>query len=387
MADDSQPTYSIETLLAAAETGFGGSVPPAIVQTSLFTFETYQAFEDRMSGRTGDPVYTRVGNPTVAAFEEMMALLEGGETAVGFASGMAAISSAVIPFVRPGDRIACVEHVYPDAYRLFEKLLRPFGVDVSYHSVTAFEQEPDLLKGVRLAYLESPNSVVLEAMDLAKVAGHAKRHGTLTVVDNSWATPIFQRPLQLGIDIVVHSASKYLGGHSDTVAGVLVSRKELTDKVREQALTLFGGKLAPFEAFLLVRGLRTLPVRMRQHQETANLFVEHLTGHPLVTRIHSPAAGSVASLTGRTGLLSVELSERVDIPAFCDALKLFHLGVSWGGFESLILPSRVGLAQAGEQNSMQRFGVSDRLVRLSLGLENPQDLWRDFSSALEACAK
>ena len=216
--------YSIETMLAAAETGFGVSVPPAIVQTSLFTFENYQAFEDRMSGRSSDPIYTRVGNPTVAAFEQMMAVLEGGEAAVGFASGMAAISSAVIPFVRPGDRIACVEHVYPDAYRLFEKLLRPFGVEVTYHSVAAFETEPDLLKGVKLAYLESPNSVVLQAMDLAKVGGHAKRQGTLTVVDNSWATPIFQRPLQLGIDIVVQHFD--FNGYSNRCCVHIINRHD-----------------------------------------------------------------------------------------------------------------------------------------------------------------
>ncbi len=161
-------------------------------------------------------------NPTVAAFEAMMAAAEGGEAAVGFASGMAAISSALLAVLRPGDRLACVEHVYPDSYRFMERMLRPFGVAVDYHPIAAFEDEPDLLRGVRVAYLESPTSVVFQPMNLPKVAEHARRHGALTMIDNSWATPVLQRPLALGIDIVLHSASKYISGHSDVVAGVVV---------------------------------------------------------------------------------------------------------------------------------------------------------------------
>jgi len=387
MADAVQGGYSIETLLAAASTDFGGAVAPPIVQTSLFTFESYQAFEDRMAGRSSDPLYTRVQNPTVAAFEKLMAQAEEGEAAVGFASGMASISSTVLAFLKPGDRIACIEHVYPDAYRLFERMLKPFGIGVSYHSIEEFQSDPDLLKGVKLAYLESPNSVVFQTMDLARVATHAKRHGALTVVDNSWATPLFQRPLTLGIDIVLHSASKYLSGHSDTVAGVVVARAELIDRIRDLTLPLLGGKLAPFEAFLLTRGLRTLGPRMRQHQSTANIFVDRLGNHPLVQAVNSPGPNVVPGLTGRSGLLSVELKEGVDIPRLADSLKLFRLGVSWGGFESLLLPTRIGLAQAGEQNSMQRFGVSDRIVRLSLGLEDPNDLWADFEAALSTSAQ
>ncbi|WP_299815763.1 aminotransferase class I/II-fold pyridoxal phosphate-dependent enzyme [uncultured Roseibium sp.] len=387
MAETGPDPYSIDTLLAAAATGFGGAAVPPIVQTSLFTFDSYQAFEDRMAGRTSDPLYTRVQNPTVAAFEALVAAAEEGEAAVGFASGMAAISSTVFAFVQPGDRIACVEHVYPDAYRLFERMLRPFGVEVSYHSVEAFQNDPDLLEGVKLAYLESPNSVVFQTMDLAAVAAHARRHGTLTAVDNSWATPMFQRPLTLGIDIVIHSASKYLSGHSDTVAGVVIARADLINRIRDLTLTLLGGKLAPFEAFLLTRGLRTLGARMRHHEASANLFVDRLSCHPNVTAVMSPGPNMVPGLSGRSGLLSVELDESVDIPGLADRLKLFRLGVSWGGFESLILPTRIGLRQAGEQNSMQRFGVSDRVVRLSLGLEDPNDLWTDFEAALRASVR
>lgn len=372
----------LATLLASVLPDADGSVTPPIVQTSLFSFANYQEFEDRMAGRSDVPIYTRVQNPTVAAFEGMMAEAEEGESAVGFASGMAAISSTLLAFLKPGDRVACIEHVYPDTFRFMERMLRPMGIDITYHKAAAFRDDTDLLDGVALAYLESPSSVIFAACDLPRVAEHARRHGTLTMIDNSWASPVFQRPLTLGIDVVVHSASKYISGHSDTVAGVVVSSQDNIARIRDLTLPLLGAKLAPFEAFLLIRGLRTLYVRMMQHQATANLFVDRLAATPQVRKIHSPGANEVPGLTGRSGLMSIELDDSVDIPTFSNALKHFRLGVSWGGFESLMLPARVGLAQAGEQNSMQKFGVSPNLVRLNLGLESAEDLWADFDNAL-----
>ena len=373
----------LATLLAQVFDDPNGAVTPPIVQSSLFAFESFAAFEARMSGLTNEALYTRVQNPTVATFETMMAEAEKGEAAVGFASGMAAISSTILAFVQPGDRIACVEHVYPDCFRFMERIVRPLGVEVDYHPIDAFASDSDLLAGYRLAYLESPTSMVMQTTNLQAVAKHAKRHGTLTVIDNSWASPVFQNPLTLGIDITLHSASKYISGHSDTVAGVVVSSQEHIARIRDLTLPLLGGKLAPFEAFLLIRGMRSLAVRMRQHQETANLFVERLKAHPLVSNVYSPDPEQVPGLNGRSGLLSVELAEEVDIPIFSDALKHFRLGVSWGGFESLIIPARIALAQAGEQNSLQRFGVSPNLVRMNLGIEDPEDLWADFEQAIQ----
>ncbi|MGI9419110.1 MAG: aminotransferase class I/II-fold pyridoxal phosphate-dependent enzyme [Geminicoccaceae bacterium] len=382
--DDREDLPDMATMFAAAFGDGSGSITPPIYQTSLFTFEDFQTFEDRMAGRTDQSIYTRVQNPTVAAFEAMMAKAEEGEAAVAFASGMAAIASTLFAFLKPGDRVACIEQVYPDSYRLFERLLRPFGIEVGYHPPKAFEDDPDLLAGVTLAFLESPSSVVFEVMDLAKVAGHARRHGALTVIDNSWASPVFQRPLTSGIDVVLHSASKYIGGHSDTVAGVVVGSEAHIGRLRDLTLPLLGGKLAPFEAFLLMRGLRTLPVRMRQHQATADLFVDRLATLPAVKAVNSPGPNATPGLTGRSGLMSIEFHDGVDIPRLADALRLFKLGVSWGGFESLILPAQVALAQVGEENSLQRFGVSPKLVRLSLGLEDGEDLWKDFLAALES---
>ena len=374
----------LATLLAAV--AGAGPVAPPIVQTSLFSFDSYAAFEARMAGQSDEPLYTRVQNPTVATFESLMAAAEGGEAAVAFASGMGAIAATLLAHLRPGDRVACVTHVYPDAYRLFEGLLRPYGVEITYHPPEAFEHDDRLLDGVRLAYLESPSSAVMQPMDLPRVAAHARRHGTLTVIDNSWATPVFQNPLALGVDIVLHSASKYIGGHSDTVAGVVVGSAAHLAPLRQVTLPLLGAKLGPFEAWLLIRGLRTLPLRMRQHEATANAFVDRLAGLDAVVRVNSPGPNAVPGLRGRSGLLSVEFDDRVDIPRFCDALRLFRLGVSWGGFESLCLPARVGLGQAGAHNSMRRFGVPEGLVRLSLGLEDVEALWRDLEDAVRVAS-
>ena len=380
---DYQRADELATRLTAVAEGAGGSITPPIVQTSLFAFDSFADFEARMAGTSDAPMYTRVQNPTVAAFEQMMATAENGEAAVGFASGMGAISATLMAFLKPGDRVACVEHVYPDTFRFMERILRPFGIETTYHALSAFEDDPDLLKGVNVAYLESPTSVVFKAMNLPKVVEHAKRHGTMTMIDNSWATPVFQRPIELGVDMVIHSASKYISGHSDTVAGVVVSSRELIGKIRDLSLPLFGAKLAPFEAWLLIRGLRTLVPRMKQHRATADLFAGRLGALPFVKRVNSPTSNMVPGLTGRSGLMSVEFDNSVDIRKFADALRLFRLGVSWGGFESLILPAQVGLAQAGEFNSMQKFGVPPTLVRLSLGLEDAEDLWADVEAALK----
>ena len=381
---DLSPPSAIETLLAAVYADGYGPVPPPIVQTSLFTFESYQAFEERMAGLSDSALYSRVQNPTVSAFETMMTKLERGQAAVAFASGMAAISSTLLALLQPGDRVACVEHVYPDTYRLLERILRPFGIETSYHPISAFANDPTLLDGVKLAYLESPTSLMFEAVDLTKVSQNARRHGTLTIIDNSSASPVLQNPLLSGTDVCVHSPPTYISAHSHPFPTASFSHPVIVPRIRDLTLPLLGGKLAPFDAFLLTRGLRTLHARMGRHEATANLFVDRLSMHPNVRAVHSPNANQVPGLRGRSGLLSIEFDERLDVAAFCDALKLFRLGVSWGGFESLVLPARIGLAQAGAHNSLRRFEVPPQLVRISLGLEEPEELWADFARAIEA---
>ena len=229
----------------------------------------------------------------------------------------------------------------------------------------------------------------MEALDVDALAGLARRYGILTMIDNSWATPVFQRPVSLGVDLVIHSASKYIGGHSDTVAGVVAGRADLIRHIRQTICPYLGAKLAPFEAWLLLRGLRTLPARLRMHEASAANLARRLAEERCVTSVHHPAlAGPLPpGLTGTSGLFSFVFDDTVDIPAFCDALTLFQLGVSWGGHESLVVPALVTRVQAAGPNSAVDFGVPERMVRLHVGLEGTEALWADLSQALAAARR
>lgn len=367
---------------------FDAVVPP-IVQTSLFTFATFEEMVATYSGAKSRNVYSRVTNPTVQAFEQKIAALEQTDDAIGFPSGMAAISGTLLAFVKPGTRIVCVRHVYPDAYRLFEGLLRGWDVTTTYVDGRDVGAVAAALPEATLLYLESPNSWMMEALDVGALAALAKRHGVMTMIDNSWATPVFQQPATLGVDLVLHSASKYIGGHSDTVAGVVAGRQDLIDHIRKIICPYIGAKLAPFEAWLLLRGLRTLPARVRAHEASALALARRLTEHPVVTAVHHPALKGAlpAGLSGTTGLFSFEAHPSLDIPAFCDALDLFKLGVSWGGHESLVVPALVTRVQAAGPNSALDFGVPERMIRLHVGLEGTEALWADLTAAFQAATR
>src|SRR5918998_5375115 len=237
MSDFAEPAPA-STIVAHDEPHFGDAVVPPIFQTSLFTFSSYEEMAQVFAGKLVRPTYSRGLNPTVRAFEEKMAALEGAEDALGFGSGMAAISSAVLAFVRPGDRILSVAHVYPDSFRFFETLVKAFGIGVDYVDAGALAAVEAMLPGRKLFYLESPTSWMFQVHDIAALARMARAHGVLTIVDNSWASPIFQNPLALGCDLVLHSASKYIGGHSDVVAGVVAGDAELIGRL--------GGGVAPY---------------------------------------------------------------------------------------------------------------------------------------------
>lgn len=362
------------------------AVVPPIVQTSLFTFSTYAEMVATYRGEKQRPVYSRGLNPTVRVFEEMLARLEGAEDALALASGMAAISSTVLTFVEPGDRIVAVRHVYPDAFRLFGTHLKKMRVEVTYVDGRDEAAVAAALPGAKLLYLESPTSWVMETHNVAALARLARAAGALSVIDNSWASPVFQKPLSLDVDLVLHSASKYLGGHSDVVAGVVAGPKELIDRIRGEALPYLGGKLGPFEAWLLVRGLRTLPVRMKAHETSALEVARRLQAHPAVAQVNHPGLANALppGLTGTSGLFSFTFHEGVDVAAFCDRLALFKLGVSWGGHESLVVPGEVVLQQKAQPNSAQAFGIDPRSVRLHVGLEGTEALWRDLEESIAA---
>jgi cystathionine beta-lyase/cystathionine gamma-synthase len=319
----------------------------------------------------------------------MLAKLEGGEDALGFASGMAAISSTVLSFVEPGDRIVAVRHCYPDAFRLFGTHLKRMKIEVTYVDGRDEEAVAAALPGAKLLYLESPTSWVMEAHDVGALAALAKKHGVVSVIDNSWASPVFQRPLTLGVDLVLHSASKYLGGHSDVVAGVVAGSKELVGRIRSEAYPYLGGKLSPFDAWLLVRGLRTLPIRMKAHEASALDIAKRLQALDIVDTVFHPALANrlPPGLTGTSGLFSFTFREGIDIRAFADHLKLFKLGVSWGGHESLIVPGEVVLQQKAQPNSAHTFGIDARSVRLHVGLEGTEALWSDLEAAITAASE
>lgn len=386
MINGSEPFDYASLIVAHDESNAFDAVVPPIVQTSLFTFSSYDEMVETYRGEKVRPVYSRGLNPTVRVFEEMLARLECGEDALGFGSGMAAISSTVLTFVEPGDRIVAVRHVYPDAFRLFGTLLKRMKVEVTYVDGLDEDAVAKALPGAKLFYMESPTSWTMEAHDVGALAKLAKEHGVISVIDNSWASPVFQRPLTLGVDLVLHSASKYLGGHSDVVAGVVAGPKHLIDRIRGETLPYLGGKLSPFDAWLLVRGMRTLPVRMKAHEASGLEIAKRLQSLAIVERVQHPALANQLppGLSGTSGLFSFIFREGIDIRAFADSLKLFKLGVSWGGHESLIVPGEVVLQQKAQPNSAHTFGISARSVRLHVGLEGTEALWSDLEAAMAA---
>jgi len=382
------PFEDASLIVAHDESNAYDAVVPPIVQTSLFTFTDYDDMIASYRGEKIRPIYTRGLNPTVRMFEEMLAKLEGAQDAIGFASGMSAISSTVLSFVEPGDRIVAVRHLYPDAFRLFGTLLKRMRIEVTYVDGRDEEEVARALPGAKILYLESPTSWIMETHDVAALAALARRHGVITSIDNSWASPIFQQPISLGVDLVIHSASKYLGGHSDVVAGVVAGSKELIGRVRSEAYPYLGGKLSPFDAWLLIRGMRTLPIRMKAHEQSALSIARRLQAHEAVEAVCYPGLANQLpnGLSGTSGLFSFIFRDGVDIRAFSDHLKLFKLGVSWGGHESLIVPGNVVLAQKAQPNSAVAFGISPRSVRLHVGLEGTEALWSDLEAAITAAS-
>jgi cystathionine beta-lyase len=367
-------------------------VVPPIYQTSLFTFASYAEMELTVRGEQQRAVYSRGNNPTVAAFEQKVAALEGAEAARATASGMAAISMTVLSQLSAGDRVVCVRDVYPDTYKLLSAFLPRFGVTVDFIDGSDTDAFVAALPGARLAYLESPTSLTFQLQDLEAITAAARRCGVTTILDNSWATPLHQRPLQHGVDLVVHTASKYLGGHSDVVAGVVVGSRAVIGGLSALEYSVLGGKLSPLEAFLLLRGLRTLPVRLA-HQAAAGLKVARwLSEQPQVSAVHHPGLAEGVQgerfrryFSGASSLFSIELAGGpLQVRAFVDALRLFQLGVSWGGYESLVYPAAIGHSAPPGPNAQRDFGVSPQLIRLHVGLEDPDDLIRDLAGALVA---
>ncbi|WP_027876856.1 trans-sulfuration enzyme family protein [Meiothermus cerbereus] len=370
----------------------GAHVVP-IYSTSTFAYGSFARGERLFAGEEPGYIYGRIGNPTVRAFEEKLASLEGAEDAVAFASGMAAISALCNTLLAPGDEIVYLAPLYGGTEGYFLETLTRFGVRVT--GGKSVEELPELISpATRLIYLETPTNPTLRIYDLEAVARIARARGVLSVVDNTFATPYLTRPLEHGIEVVLHSATKYLGGHGDCLAGVLAGPKELMEHIRAEGLRHIGAALGAFEAYLMLRGLKTLPLRMEAHCEGAARVAEYLSAHPAVQRVHYPGLSAhpgheVAKrqMQGFGGLVSLELESKQAAALFLDSLKLFTQAVSLGDVESLATHPASTTHQLLPPEVRQAHGVSDALVRLSVGIEDPQDLIADLEQALDQVAK
>lgn len=367
-----------------------GAVAPPIVQSSIFAFPTVAAMRDGFRDELGHHVYTRGNNPTVAILRKKVAALEGAEDCLMFGSGAAAVSAGAIACVAGGDHVVCVARPYSWTRAVLQDLLGRFGVTTSFVDGTDVANfESALTDRTRLIVLESPNSMTFEQQDLAAVAKLATSRGIRTLCDNSHATPLNQSPIALGIELVAHSATKYLNGHSDVVAGALCGRHEIIEEIFKGPFMTLGALLAPHDAWLMIRGLRTLSIRMQRIAATSAEVRAFLEAHPKVRKVYAPFASdnpqvalTAQQLRGSSGLLTLELDAR-DVAAverFCDGLKRFLMTVSWGGYESLLFP--VAAVHPADAPLQPPGALPLNLVRLSIGLEEPAVLIRDLEEAL-----
>jgi cystathionine beta-lyase/cystathionine gamma-synthase len=355
--------------------------------TSLFHFPAFDDLLDGFAHEHERHVYTRGQNPTVEAVERKIAALERGEACKCFGSGMAAISAVLFGVLEAGDHVLFVNQTYGPTLQLAERL-RSFGVShdlIVDLDIAAIERA--ITPSTRLIWLETPGTMLFRMLDLREVAALAQSRGILTCIDNSWATPLFQKPITLGIDLVVHTCSKYLNGHSDLMAGAVVTTAERMREIFYRSFMLLGGILAPHDAWLLLRGMRTLPARMRQHEADALSVAEALRAHPAVRRVYHPAFDARADLgrtqmSGWSGVFSFTLirDDVASVRAVIDGLARFRIGVSWGGVESLVISPMNPHKRV--HSDAQR--IPDGLIRLSIGLEGAEVLLDDLHVALRA---
>ncbi len=377
------------TRLGEEDPHFNGAVTPPIFETSLHVFDktedliNYNAYDEKNRF-----IYGRVDNPTVKLLETKLAAIEEADGAVCFASGMAAITSAMLFALKPGDHLVCISNAYGPAKTFIDGNLARMNISVTYvDGRDPQDFEKAILPNTRAFYLESPSSLVLAVTDLMEVAKIAKANNIITMIDNTYCAGVYQKPLNLGIDIAMHTISKYYGGHSDVIGGALMANAEIIKKIRDQGRELYGGILGPFEAWLVIRSLRTLPIRLKASSENAMAMAEMLDSHPRIRRVNYPMLPSFPQkdivnrqMTGACGLLSFEPDMSLeDTLAFTNRLKLFRKGVSWGGFESLcVMP----MYKSTDQEAADR-DTSRNLVRIYCGLEGKDDLLDDVKAALE----
>ena len=365
------------------------SVAPPILQSSNFSFQNLDDFRNAFSDESKANIYTRGNNPTVKILREKLAALEGSEDCLVFASGCAAISSTILSHVHQGVHVVCVDAPYSWTQRLFADYLPKFGVEHTFVNGKDLEAiEAAIQPNTTLLYLESPNTATFELQNLKACGAIAKKHGILTAIDNSYSSPIFQRPIEHGIDIVIHSGSKYLNGHSDVVAGVVCSSSKIISQIFAAEYMNLGGIISPHDASLIIRGLRTLALRVHQSNKSGQKVVAFLENHPKIEKVLYPFSPSFPQyelaqqqMTGAGGLFSflLKTNQLEKAEAFFNRLQCFLLAVSWGGHESLVLPYCGFYNVPGKPDSAHPFN----LVRMYIGLEDADWLIADLNQALE----
>ena len=386
------PDLGIETTLIHGDrtTAHAGAVTPPIYQTSTFSFDDADAMATAARTPTFERFYTRYGNPNHGAVERILAAIEGGEAAMVSASGMGAIASTAIALTSAGAHVVAQRMIYDGTRALLNDILARFGVEVTYvdqHDADAFAAA--MRPNTRLVMLESPSNPLLGITDIAAVARIAHDAGALVSIDSTIATPVNQRPLELGADVVLHSATKYLGGHSDLIAGAVVSSRELIARIWETHHIL-GSTLGPFEAWLLLRGLRTLEMRVERHNANALAVARAMEAHPRVTRVYYPGlethpGAQVArrQMRGFGGLVSIEIDGSFDdARGVIDRLQLFHSAASLGGVESLVAQPAAMWPSSSTSVDARAMGIIPSLLRLSIGIERAQDLIADLDRSL-----
>ena len=373
---------------------FGALVTP-LYQSATFVFESAQQGGERFAGNESGYIYTRLGNPTTAELERKMAILEGAEAAAATASGMGAVSAALLANLQMGDHLVASNAVYGCTYALMTTQFARFGIEVSLVDFSSeAEIEAAIKSNTKVIFCETPVNPHLQVFDLASIANIAKRHQLVSIVDNTFMTPLLQRPLDFGIDLVIHSATKYLNGHGDVIAGIVCGSEEQLHKVKYEILKDIGAVISPHDAWLILRGLKTLDVRLQRHCDSAQRVAEFLAEHPSITRVYYPGLKShqghkfIGQQMKRAGgVIAFELAANLEeAMAFVGYLKLFSIAVSLGDAESLIQHPASMTHSPYTPEARAAAGIGDNLLRISIGLEDCDDIIGDLNQALARLA-
>ncbi len=373
-----------------SELFYHGSTEVPIVNSVTFGYDNVDDWFDVASGKKEGHIYSRSTNPTVAVFEEKVRVLENAEAATSFSTGMAAISNTLSSLLSRGDRVVSIKDTYGGTSVLFLEFLPKDGIEVSLCETTNHEEiEAEMKKGCKLLYLETPTNPTLKILDLKRLIKSAHESGALVVVDNTLATPINQNPLELGADLVLHSATKYLGGHSDAMGGVVCGNKDLIQQIFHYR-EINGASLHANTAYLLLRGMQTLELRVLRHNENALKLAEHLQKHKKIEQVFYPGLEShpghkIASgqMTGFGGVLAFSVKGDFDnVKVFLNSLELAHLAASLGSVSTLIGPPKVTSHAETTVEERKQLGIPENLIRCALGIENIEDIIADFDQAL-----